>query len=48
MLVELSFGRHFEGDRGKMLRYGPSTGVTMEELFKITDPDRFLDCGRRQ
>jgi hypothetical protein len=29
----------FEAAREKMLRYGLSTGMTMEELFRITDPD---------
>jgi hypothetical protein len=29
----------FEADREKMLQYGLSTGMTMEELFRITDPD---------
>jgi hypothetical protein len=32
----------FEADRDKMLRYGTSIGMTMEELFKITDPDMVL------
>jgi len=29
----------FEADREKMLHYGLSTGMTMEQLFRITDPD---------
>jgi hypothetical protein len=32
----------FEADREKMLRYGLTTGMTIEELFKITDPDLIL------
>jgi hypothetical protein len=32
----------FEADREKMLQYGLSTGMTIEELFKITDPDVIL------
>jgi hypothetical protein len=32
----------FEADREKMLRYGLSTGMTLEELFGITDPDVIL------
>lgn len=32
----------FEADREKMLQYGLSTGMTMEELFRITDPDEIL------
>jgi hypothetical protein len=32
----------FEADREKMLQYGLSTGMTMEELFLITDPDVIL------
>jgi hypothetical protein len=32
----------FEADREKMLQYGLSTGMTMEELFRITDPDVIL------
>jgi hypothetical protein len=32
----------FEADREKMLQYGLSMGMTMEELFKITDPDVLL------
>ncbi len=32
----------FETDREKMLRYGTSIGMTIEELFKITDPDTIL------
>jgi hypothetical protein len=32
----------FEADREKMLQYSLSTGMTMEELFKITDPDVIL------
>ncbi|WP_262298212.1 hypothetical protein [Microvirga sesbaniae] len=29
----------FEADREKMLHYGLSTSMTMEQLFRITDPD---------
>jgi hypothetical protein len=32
----------FEADREKMLRYGTSIGMSLEELFKITDPDIIL------
>jgi hypothetical protein len=32
----------FEADREKMLRYGSSIGVTVEELFRIADPDVIL------
>jgi hypothetical protein len=32
----------FEADREKMLRYGLSTGMTPEELLRITDPDVIL------
>ena len=32
----------FEADRKKMLRYGLSTGMSLEELFKLTDPDAVL------
>lgn len=32
----------FEQAREKMLRYGLSTGVPLEELFKLTDPDAIL------
>ena len=32
----------FEADRRKMLRYGLSTGMSLEELFKLTDPDVIL------
>ncbi|MFC4173002.1 hypothetical protein ACFOYU_13175 [Microvirga sp. GCM10011540] len=32
----------FEADREKMLRYGSSIGITMDELFRITDPDEIL------
>ena len=32
----------FEADHEKMLRYGTSIGMTMEELFRITDPDEIL------
>jgi hypothetical protein len=32
----------FEADREKMLRYGLSTGMTLEELLRITDPDVIL------
>jgi hypothetical protein len=29
----------FEADRKKMLQYGLSTGMSLEELLRITDPD---------
>jgi hypothetical protein len=29
----------FEADREKMLQYALSTGMTMEELLRITGPD---------
>jgi hypothetical protein len=32
----------FESDREKILHYGLSTGMSIEELFKITDPDVIL------
>ena len=32
----------FEANREKMLQYGLSTGMTMEELFRISDPDMIL------
>jgi hypothetical protein len=32
----------FEADRQKMLQYGISTGLPVEELFRITDPDVIL------
>ena len=32
----------FEADREKMLRYGLSAGMTLEELLRITDPDVIL------
>ncbi|MET0528887.1 MAG: hypothetical protein ABW003_11205 [Microvirga sp.] len=32
----------FEADREKMLQYGLLNGMTIEELFKITDPDLIL------
>lgn len=32
----------FEADREKMLQYGLSTGMTIEELLKIKDPDVIL------
>jgi hypothetical protein len=32
----------FEADRDKMLQHGLSTGMTMEQLFRITDPDVIL------
>jgi hypothetical protein len=32
----------FEADREKMLQHGLSTGMTMELLFRITDPDVIL------
>jgi hypothetical protein len=33
----------FEQAREKMLRYGLATGMSLEELFKLTDPDTILD-----
>ena len=32
----------FEADREKMLRYGTSMGLSVEELFRMTDPDVIL------
>jgi 3-dehydroquinate synthetase len=32
----------FEADREKMLQYGLTRGMAIEELFKITDPDVIL------
>ncbi|QRM27871.1 hypothetical protein [Microvirga sp. VF16] len=32
----------FEGDRKKMLRYGISIGLSIEELFRVADPDEIL------
>jgi hypothetical protein len=32
----------FEADRKKMLQYGLSTGMSLEELLTITDPDEIL------
>lgn len=32
----------FEADREKMLQHGVSTGMTMEQLFRIKDPDVIL------
>ncbi len=32
----------FEQAREKMLQYGLSTGMSLEELFKLTDPDVIL------
>jgi hypothetical protein len=32
----------FEADREKMLRYGASIGLNVEELFRVTDPDVIL------
>jgi hypothetical protein len=32
----------FEADREKVLQYGLATGMTIEELFTITDPDVIL------
>jgi hypothetical protein len=32
----------FEADREKMLRYGLSAGMTLEELRRITDPEVIL------
>lgn len=33
----------FEADREKMLRYGASSGLSVEELFRMTDPDAILN-----
>jgi hypothetical protein len=32
----------FEADREKILRYGQSMGLGLEELLRITDPDTIL------
>jgi hypothetical protein len=32
----------FEADREKMLQHGLSTGMTMEQLFRVTNPDVIL------
>jgi hypothetical protein len=32
----------FEADREKILRYGISVGLSMEELVRISDPDVIL------
>ena len=32
----------FEQARAKMLRYGLSVGIPLDELFKLTDPDVIL------
>jgi hypothetical protein len=32
----------FEADRKKMLQYGLSTGMSLDELLRITDPDVIL------
>ena len=32
----------FEADRERILCYGTSIGMTMDELFRITDPDEIL------
>jgi hypothetical protein len=32
----------FEADRDKVLRFGASIGLSMEELRRITDPDTIL------
>jgi hypothetical protein len=32
----------FEQAREKILGYGLATGMTLEELFKLTDPDTIL------
>jgi hypothetical protein len=32
----------FRADRQKILQYGISTGLPVEELFRITDPDMIL------
>jgi hypothetical protein len=39
---EWADAKTFEADRQKMLQYGLSTGLCMEELFRITDPDVIL------
>ena len=39
---EWADAKTFESDRKKMLQYGLSTGLCMEELFRITDPDVIL------
>jgi hypothetical protein len=33
----------FEQSREKMLRYGLSVGISLEDLFKLTDPDVILE-----
>ena len=32
----------FEADREKILRYGVSVGMSLDDLLKITDPDVIL------
>lgn len=32
----------FEADREKMLQYGTTIGMSVEELFRISDPDVIL------
>ena len=32
----------FEADRARILQHGTSIGMTMEVLFRITDPDTIL------
>jgi hypothetical protein len=32
----------FEADREKILRYGTSIGMSLDELVRITDPDVIL------
>ena len=32
----------FEADRRKMLQYGLSTGMTLEQLYTLSDPDTIL------
>ena len=32
----------FEADREKIIRYGMSIGMTMDELLRVTDPDIIL------
>ena len=32
----------FEADREKILRYGVSIGLSLDDLLKITDPDVIL------
>jgi hypothetical protein len=39
---ELADKNTFEADREKMLRYGTSIGISLEELFTMTDSDAIL------